>query len=101
MVKDGRVSARKPTALVRQLTQIDAVAQQLVQIFLVDLRANTRLTVLRRPGLGGDALQCQCAANLGGGAHRQHVAKNTSHNHRFSLVDDQQAVLDDLNQFDD
>jgi len=41
-----------PVPLVRQIAQVDAVVQQLVQVLLVDARAAAGLSLLRRPGLG-------------------------------------------------
>ena len=45
-----------PVPFVRQLPQVDAVAEQLVQVLLVDARAAAGLALLRRPGLGSDAV---------------------------------------------
>ena len=93
-IDDGLMHARVPTALVRQLTEADAVAQQLVQVLLVDARARPCLTVLCRPRLGGDAIQRQVGGNLGGRADGQHLLEDAAHHRRLGVVDDQQAVLD-------
>ena len=63
-INDRRVHTGEPLPLVRNLTQEDAVAQQLVQVLLVDALAGVGLTFLRRLGLGGDSLGAQVRGDL-------------------------------------
>ena len=63
-VDDRRVHTGEPFPLVRNLTQENAIAQQFVQVLLVDALARPGLTFLRRPGLGGNPLQRQVGGDL-------------------------------------
>ena len=59
-----RMHAGEPFPLVRNLNQEDAIAQQFVQVLLVDALAGPGLTLLRRPGLGGNPLHRQVGGDL-------------------------------------
>ncbi len=54
VVDDGGVCAGIPAPLVRQFTEVETAAQQLVQVLLVYPRPIARLTILGRPGFGGE-----------------------------------------------
>ena len=69
-----------------------------MQVLLVDARAAAGLALLRRPGLGRDAVGSQIDGDLGRRADGQHLLEDATHHRRLGLVDDQQAVVDVVTQ---
>jgi len=79
---------------VGQLPEADPVAQQLVQVLLVDPHALAHLAFLGSPGLGGDPLPRQVGGNLGRRPEGEHVRKDPPDHRRLAGVRDQAAVRD-------
>jgi hypothetical protein len=91
---DGRVFGLVPLVLVPQLAKVGPVAEELVDVALVDRSAIAGLAVLRGPRLRRHAIQFQLLDQRRTGAEFDEALEDVPDQLGLALVGHQSAVLD-------
>ena len=91
---DRRVFGLVPLILVPQLAKVSPVAQELVDVALVDRPAIARLAVLCGPGLRRHAIQFQLLDQCGAGPEFDEALEDVPDQLGLAFVGHQSAVLD-------